>query len=229
MNNRKKILKYTLLIGVLFLFPLSLLLFFGVLTRHEFNTMPYLGPHKINPEQPEDTIYHRLPDFKLLNQEGEVYTLDSLQGKVWLAAFYATNAPYIKKVTARLLWPNFRYRHEDDILLVCFTLDADHDTPEVLKTYTEQMVKYHDYPGKWQFLTGDQLQIDQIIQKGFLLENPDSTAYMYLVDTYGHLRARYNANLEDHIKDAIEDIALLKKELDREEYELEKRTNTDSD
>jgi protein SCO1/2 len=221
MAQPKKILKYTFLIGVLFLFPLSLLVFFGVLTRHEFNTLPYYGPHEITASG--DTVYHKLPDFTLLNQEGSVYTLDSLEGKVWLAAFYATNAPYVEKITARLLWPNFRYRHESDILLVSFTLDAEHDTPPVLKKYTDQMVIYHDYPGKWQFLTGDQPQIDRIISDGFLIDDPDSTALVYLVDTKGHVRGKYNANLEEQIKDAIEDIALLKKEIDIEAYEAEKR------
>jgi hypothetical protein len=47
---------------------------------------------------------------------------------------------------------------------------------------------------------------------------------MYLIDTEGHIRGRYNANFEEQIKDAIEDIALLKKELDIRAYEERKQT-----
>ncbi|WP_306641889.1 SCO family protein [Sanyastnella coralliicola] len=218
--------KYILLTGVLFLFPLALLLFFGKAGSHHFNTLPYYGPKTVDTTVVGDTIYHRLPDFSLTNQEGEIVTLDSLKGKVWLAAFYGTNSPYIRKITSRLLWPNFRYRHESDIYLVCFTLDAEHDTPEVLKEYVDQMEQYNDYDGKWQFLTGDQEVINEIVTDGFLIPDPTHTAKFKLVDTEGHIRGVYDGNLEEQIKDAIEDIALLKKEIDIEAYEERKRADS---
>lgn len=226
MSFKKNIKKYTLLIGVLFLFPLGLLLFFGVYTDHHFNTLPYYGPKEL---AGTDTVYHTLPSFQFTNQSGEVFNNDSLEGKVWLAAFFATNSPNIKKITKRLLWPNFRYRGEDDVVLVCFTLDADHDTPEVLQEYVQQMELYNDFPGKWQFLTGEQDKIDQFIAEGFEIEDTEYNAWFYLVDTEGHLRGKYNGNFEEQVKDAIEDIALLKKEIDIAAYEEAKRLASDGD
>jgi protein SCO1/2 len=221
MNKTSAIKKYTLLAGVLFLFPLSLVLFFGVYTEHNFNTLPYLGPYELDARG--DTLRYRLPNFAFINQNAEVVTLDSLQGKVWLAAFYGTNSPHIRKITARLLWPNFRYRSKDDIAIVSFSLDPDHDTPEVLKAYIEQTTRYNDHDGKWQFLTGDRETINAFIRNGFMLDDIEHTAMMFLVDSEGHLRGQYNGNLEDEIKDAIEDIALLKKEIDLRAYEEKKR------
>lgn len=224
MKNSSRIQKYILLTGVLFLFPLSLILFFGVFTKHNFNTLQYIGPHTKLPDQ-EDTLYYRLPDFSFANHEGKIITLDSLEGKVWLAAFYGTSSPHIKKITKRLLWPNFRYRGSSDILIVSFSLDPDHDTPEVLNEYVKQMTRYNDHHGKWQFLRGDSLEMINFVKDGFLIEDPSNTAYMYLVDTQGHLRGKYNGNLEEDIRDAIEDIALLKKEQDILEYEAGKQKN----
>lgn len=232
MINSTKLKKYTLLFGVLFLFPLSLILFFGLGSSHHFNTLPYYGPKQAvnNPETGlRDTLYHRLPDFELTNHEGKIYTLDSLQGKVWVAAFFSTNSPYIQKITKRLLWPNFRYRHESDIVLVCFTQDVSHDTPEVLKAYVDQMTTYHDFPGKWQFLTGNQQDIDSLVQHGFLLNDPQNTSTLMLIDTKGHIRGEYNGNLEEHIKNAIEDIALLKKEIDIQKHEAAKKKTDPND
>lgn len=213
--------KYTLILGVLFLFPLSLVLFFGVFTKHNFNSLPYFGPHEV--AAPGDTAFYRLPPFELINHNAEIITLDSLRGKVWLAAFYATNSPHIRKITGRLLWPNFRYRGQEDIAIVSFTLDPAYDQPEVMKAYIEQTTQYNVFPNKWQFLTGDSAYLFNYLETGFLLDDPMHTATLWLVDTEGRLRGKYNGNLEEDVRDAIEDIALLKKELDILEYEEEKR------
>lgn len=213
--------KYILILGVLFFFPLSLVLFFGVFTSHNFKTLPYFGPHEV--VQAGDTIFYQLPPFELVNHSGEIFTLDSLKDKVWLASFYGTNSPHLRKITGRLLWPNFRYRGQDDIVLVSFTLDPKHDQPEVMKAYIEQTTQYNVFPDKWQFLTGDSSYLFNFYEQGFLLDDPMHTATLWLVDTKGHLRGRYNGNLEEEVRDAIEDIALLKKELDILEYEEEKR------
>ncbi len=223
MNRRDKLKKYTLLIGVLFLLPALLIAFFGVMGEHHFNTLPYFGSKTIN--EAGDTVYYKIDDFSFINQEGWSYGSDSLKGKIWLASFFPTNSPHIKKITGRLLWPNWRYKAETDILLVSFTLDSEYDTPEVLKAYTDQATKYHEHQGKWQFLTGDQPAINAYISKNFMLPDPENTAMMYLIDTEGYIRGEYDANLEVNIRDAIEDMALLKKEIDVKRYEEKKRSN----
>jgi protein SCO1/2 len=48
-----------------------------------------------------------------------------------------------------------------DIFFVSITIDPDHDTPQVLKAYSE---KFHAPPG-WTFLTGDENDIKQIAKK----------------------------------------------------------------
>ena len=222
MKSNHSIKKYILLVGVLFLFPLSLILVFGVFGEHKFNTLPYIGAHTVDPNS-GDSVYFTLPPFSFTNQENQPYTLDSLKGKVWMASFYSTNSPHIRKITARLLWPNWRYRGESDIAIVSFTLDPEHDTPEVLNDYVEQMTAYNDFDGKWQFLTGQRDTLFTYLNSAFELNDPELNAFMYLIDTQGHIRGRYNANFEEQIKDAIEDIALLKKELDIRAYEERQR------
>ena len=110
----------------------------------------------------------------------------------WLAAFFSTNAPHVAQVTKQLLWPNFRYRDESDITTVCFTLNAEYDTPEVLNKYVERNTRYNGFQGKWQFLTGEQNRIDSIISESFMIErdpvDPDNIATLWLVDSKGFLR-----------------------------------------
>ena len=97
------------------------------------------------------------------------------------------------QVTKQLLWPNFRYRDESDITTVCFTLDAEHDTPEVLAKYVQRNTRYNGFDGKWQFLTGKQTDIDAIIAESFMIErdpsDPDNIATLWLVDSKGLVTA----------------------------------------
>lgn len=217
--SNKSIKKYTLLIGVLFLFPLSWLLFFGVMGEHKFSTLPYL----FTEVQGTDSIPTVVRPFELTDQSGETFSSSELDGKVWLAAFYGTSNPYVGKITRRLLWPNFRYREEEDIILVSFSMDTQHDTPEVLSEYIEGTTMYQRLDDKWHFLTGDQSKIHDILKVDFRQEDIENTSAVFLIDTEGCVRGRYNGNREDEIKDAIEDIALLKKEMDIAAYEERKR------
>lgn len=221
---RSQFKKYALLIGVLLLFPLAGLILFGVLGEHKFNTLPYYTVD--GPIEGKGPGAQRVEPFALTNQNGEAFDSRSLKGKVWLAGFYATNAPHVAEFTKQLLWPNWRYRDEDDIFTICFTLDAEHDTPEALSSYVSRNTRYNGAPDKWQFLTGNQAEIDAIIAQSFMIQRdpaePNNIATLWLVDAEGYLRGVYHAASEDQIQDAVEDIALLKKEMDLASYAREK-------
>lgn len=197
----------------------------GVHGEHHFNTLPYFSVQGATTTLEEGA--QRVKPFALTNHQGEQFDSKSLEGKVWLAAFFSTNAPHVAQVTKQLLWPNFRYRDESDITTVCFTLNAAHDTPEVLAEYVERNTRYNGFEGKWQFLTGNQADIDAIIAESFMIQrdpsDPDNIATLWLVDSEGYLRGVYHAASEDAIKDAVEDIALLQKEMDEAAYAKKKR------
>jgi protein SCO1/2 len=57
-----------------------------------------------------------------------------------------------------------------DIFFYSISLDPEHDTPAVLKTYAE---KFHAGPG-WEFLTGKPADIEQISRKLGLYSEPNS-------------------------------------------------------
>ena len=223
--------KYTVLLGIMLALPLIGLMVLGVHGEHHFNTLPYFTEDGTTEAFSENV--QRVQPFALTNHLGEPFDSRSLDGKVWLAAFFATDAPHVAQVTKQLLWPNFRYRDESDITTVCFTLDAEHDTPEVLAKYVERNTRYNGFDGKWQFLTGKQTDIDAIIAESFMIErdpsDPDNIATLWLMDSKGYLRGVYHAASEDAIKDAVEDIALLQKEMDEAAYAKKKRAEALAD
>ena len=221
-TNRLK--KIVILTSIMLGLPLTGLLLLGVFGEHHFNTLPYFSTE--GPIDAWSTDARKVHAFELTNHEGVPFSSSALDGKVWIASFYGTNAPHVAQMTKQLLWPNFRYRDESDIATVCFTLDATHDQPDVLKTYVDQNTRYNGSAGKWQFLTGDQSEIDALIAESFMIQR-DSTdfnnvASLWLVDAKGYLRGVYHAASEDGIKDVIEDVALLKKEMDEASYHRKK-------
>ena len=217
-----------ILTAMMLALPLAGLVFFGLLTEHNFNTLPYYTVE--GPMEGQTLDAQRVGDFDLVNHLGEPFSSAELRGKVWLAAFYGTDAPHVAQVTRQLLWPNFRYRDEGDIVVVSFSLSPEHDTPEVLQEYVNRNTRYNGFTGKWQFLTGKPEDIDRVVSEDFMIQRdpnePNNVATIWLVDTEGFLRGVYHAASEDAIKDAVEDIALLKKERDVAEYAKEKLAGT---
>jgi len=206
------------LAGVLFLFPLAWLLFFGLAGEHKFRTLKYFTP-----EYPlgADSGNYVLPNFAFENQDGFVITNDSLKGKTWLAAFYSLNNPNLPKITERLLNVDFKYRNEPDICIVVFSTDSNNDKQQLRADYINANARYHTYPHKWDFLSGNQEAMQSFIRNGFLIKDIHNEAIFRLVDETGHIRGLYG-NTEYHIEDAMEDIALLRKESDKRKYEERK-------
>ena len=221
MSTRSKWKKYIGLAGMLFLFPLLWLVFFGVLSKHKFKTLPFLGPENTVAEDPN----YRIPDFAFADENGNILTRDSLLGKVWVAACYSTTDEHIAQITERLLNINFKYRNEPDIAIVVFSTRCDNDTPESAKTYIEQNTQYNAFGNKWKYLTGNQDAMQAYIRNGLLIQDLTSEAIFKLIDAEGHIRGEYG-NTEYHflggagdsIPGMVQDIALLKKEIDIRRY-----------
>lgn len=226
MTKLSRAKKYLALAGLLLLFPLGFLLFFSSM-EHKFDTMPYFGEHLVVEQSKPggvvfDTIYYRIPDFELTNQDGIPFHSDSLKGKVYLAAFFSTSSPYLAKITKRLLSVNFKYRREPDIGIVCFSTDPEYDQPKKLARYVDELRVDRS---KFTFLTGSVEEMSTLITDGFLIPDYKNTSSIWLVDPEGHLRGKYNGNKEEELQRAVEDIALLKKEIDVRNYRQRKNAN----
>ena len=224
MKKPKILIKYIVLVGVLFFVPFALVLFFAKASEQQFYTLPYYDPayeppyYKMTPligEEVDASPIHRLPNFKLTSHKGLPFTQDSLHDRIWLTSFFATNSDHVLSATKQLLNVNFKFKNEEKIGILCISLDPEHDTPEILADYIEEVEAKKQLDDKWYFLTGDREEVFNLIDKGFLIQDTSNIATMCLIDSDLHMRGRYNANYTDSIKSAKEDIALLAKEIDR--------------
>lgn len=211
----KKLKKNIAVSGILFLIPGTLIIL-AVLTTNNFYTLPYLQLSETSElfevETSEDAL--NVPAFELINQDGLAYGSDSLQGKIWLAAFFSTDSDYLWGITSQLLWINFKYRDIQDLYIVCFSLNPEVDKPEVIRAYVNQNIQYNTAQNRWQFLTGDAQILDNLIRSGFKLDPDSNPSTAWLVDQDGFMRGMYNLRDTGEVKRIIEDMALMKKEVD---------------
>jgi protein SCO1/2 len=114
------------------------------------------------------------PNVPLTTQDGKVVHFydDLLKGKIVAINLIYTTCKYACPLeTARLAQVQkvLGDRMGRDVFFYSITIDPDHDTPEVLKEYSQ---RFHAGPG-WQFLTGKAADIELISKKIGLYTEPD--------------------------------------------------------
>ncbi len=144
----------------------------------------------------------RLPSFELQGHLGDSVGLDDLAGEPWIGDFIFTRCPGIcPRMTERMAEVRDNLPPDSALRLVSISVDPEHDTPEVLRSYAEK----HNAGEGWHFLTGGRDEIYSLCRDGFKLavelapEGGDSiepilhSNRFVLVDGEGWVRGYYDA------------------------------------
>ncbi|RFZ83250.1 SCO family protein [Mucilaginibacter terrenus] len=186
--------------------------------KNRYKPLPFYGPkevaktgHKFHGKYIPDTIYHKVGDFKLTDQNGAGVTAATFDKKIFVANFFYTScADVCKTVNTNLGGLVKNYRNNKMVNFVTVTIDPEHDNVAALKNYASQFRE----AGKWLFLTGDTTNIYNLSRNG-LLVNAFKTAdgsfalddKLVLVDAEKRIRGYYSGTsttdmvkLNDEIK-----------------------------
>jgi len=190
--------------------------------EHNFQRLPFIGPREavLNEEGKYDTLYHQIPYFEFINQDGKKVTTDDLLGHIYIADFFFVNCPTIcPKMTTNMSYVQDKFKDKEDLRFLSITVNPEHDTVEVLKEYAE---KVHADTKTWHFLTGEKDKIYDIAFNGFFVSaQRDSIApggflhsgMLILVDKNGHIRGYFDGTTHKEIKEKLTDaIDILYKE-----------------
>jgi protein SCO1/2 len=144
--------------------------------------------------------------FTLTNQLGEVVTLQNLKGKVWVADIIFALCPGpCPKMTEEMSKLQTAFDAKQPLRFVTLTTHPEHDTPEVLKSYSE---KFSADPARWVFLTGTKrellanlaigsLKLSAVEKEEKLQESENDlfihTTMFVLVDKAGKIRGYYES------------------------------------
>lgn len=160
-------------------------------------------------------VLHKIPDFAFTERDGSTVSLRDLAGHAWIADFIFTRcAIYCPRMTARM--KELRLQLPPDVRTVSFSVDPEHDTPEVLAGYAKQ---WQIEGREWLFVTGAQESMWKLIREGFLLPveaQPEdlnspvlhSTQFV-LVDGAGNMRGSYDPYDDKSLDQLLRDLAAV--------------------
>jgi len=187
--------------------------------KHHIKKLPYFPTDSIRPNG--DTVYRKLPDFKLVDQNGKVFTEDSLRGRIHVADFFFTRCPGIcPELSKGMMDVQEKVKDFPSIRLVSYTIDPEYDTPQVLKDYG---TRFQAIENKWWFLTGTEAELYRVAKNGYMLpiEKGDSlpelgfahSGFVVLVDKDLYIRGYYKGINDEfgtnQLKTLLEDIGVL--------------------
>lgn len=150
-----------------FLLPLFL---FSCISKSD-QPLPILGEKII---EGKDTIYHTIPDFSFINQNGDTITPATFQYKIYIVDFFFTSCPTIcPLVKAQMLRIYEKFENDDRVVLLSHSIDPKRDTPEKLNEYANNL---GISAPKWHLVTGEKEKIYGIASAYFSIALEDESA-----------------------------------------------------
>lgn len=193
--------------------------------KNRYKPLAIYGPklvaktfHSVRGKQVPDTVYHTLPNFKLINQNGAERSLSSYQGKIVLANLFYTKANAYGINTATKAMTGFAktYQQNEMLRFASISIDPENDNTSTLKKYAETKL---DHLPKWDLLTGDTSQVQLVVKKGLRLDamktvengQPKFTFsnLFVLIDTKHRIRGYYEATNPETLSKLDDEIKVL--------------------
>jgi protein SCO1/2 len=163
--------------------------------------------------------YHKIADFSLVNQNGNVITQETYKNKIYVADFFFTTCQTICPImTDHMFQIQKDILSDDDIMLLSHTVTPEIDSVAQLKKYAQ---KKGVIDRKWNLVTGDKKQIYDLARKSYLAVKTDGNGDDYdmihtenfmLIDKKRQIRGFYDGTNPEDIERLLEDIKILKKE-----------------
>lgn len=181
-------------------------------------------PDMVNSELVDTTMqyvrkYHRIKDFKLVNQNGDTITNADYKDKIYIADFFFTTCMTICPImTDHMVKIQERIKDDPEVLLLSHTVMPRIDTVAQLKRYAEEKGVIDS---KWNLVTGDKKQIYDLARKSYLAAKSEGDGGKYdmvhtenfvLIDKNRQIRGFYDGTNPEAIEELMEDLKILKKE-----------------
>jgi protein SCO1/2 len=205
---------------VILLLPGIVYVFFSS-GRHHMMHLPIFYPEDVKTvvvdgKEKTDTIYHTIPPFRFINQDGDTITEKWLDNKVYVADFFFTTCPTIcPKMMFNLEKVNVVTQKNFDLRIISHSVNPVHDSVPVLKEYAKLV---HADPKKWSLVTGNKKDIYDIGVDGYKLavdEDPRApggflhSEMFVLVDKEKRIRGYYDGTDTTAVNKLINDIKIL--------------------
>ncbi len=184
--------------------------------------LPVYQPANVNAELVDSTVqfkrkYHRIADFSLVNQNGEIVTQDNYANKIYVADFFFTTCQTICPImTDHMYEIQEKLKKDQEVLLLSHTVTPEIDSVAQLKKYA--LEKGVD-DSKWNLVTGNKKDIYELARKSYLAvktigdggpHDMIHTENFMLIDKERQIRGFYDGTDPEDVERLLEDIKILK-------------------
>jgi protein SCO1/2 len=185
--------------------------------------LPIIEPVSVSEELVDPSMqfvkkYHSIPDFSLLNQNGDTISQSDYQDKIYVADFFFTTCVTICPVmTDHMAQIQRELQGDPMVKLLSHSVTPEIDSVPQLKKYAlEKGVN----DSVWNLVTGDREQIYDLARKAYFAAKKDAvgeygmihTENFVLIDKEKRIRGYYDGTAPDDIERLLQDIAILKAE-----------------
>jgi protein SCO1/2 len=186
--------------------------------------LPVFNPADVNPKLVDESVVHirrnhKVADFKLINQNGEIVTQYDYNEKIYVTDFFFTRCMTICPVMTNNMGKLQEvFKNDDDIKFLSLSVTPEMDSIPILKEYA---VNKGVIDTKWNITTGDKKHIYELARKSYfaVLDEGDGglqdfihTENFILVDKKRQIRGFYDGTDSEDIERLIIDIKILQNE-----------------
>lgn len=166
-----------------------------------------------------DTIWHKIPKFSFLDENGETLTEKYMDGNIVVVDFFFATCPSICiPMSNNLSKIQNHFKNTSNVKILSHTVNPKHDTPEVLNAYAKS---YNADSNKWKFVTGDKKALYKQARKGYYITAIDGNGgkndfihseKFVLLDKNRNIRGFFRGTIDEDIDALIASIKTLLKE-----------------
>lgn len=185
-----------------------------------------INPSLVDPSLRTTAKYHRVADFKLINQDGRVISQKDFEGKIYVADFFFTTCPSIcPRMSSQMQRVYDKFSDDESVMLLSHTVMPEVDSVPVLLDYAK---RYHARSDKWMFVTGEKKKIYELARKSYFAVTEENapaitgqagdehdfihTENFILVDKNKRLRGFYDGTSMEEVDRLMEEIEILLEE-----------------
>lgn len=166
-------------------------------------------------------ILSHVQDFRFTDQDGEIVSNKTIDGKVYVAEYFFTTCTGIcPKMNANMARVYNKFRDNDHFAIISHTSMPETDSLPLLKNYEQKMLGDQSQgAAKWYFVTGSKDSLYQMARQSYMIDDPGNnssnlddnfihTQFFALVDKEKRVRGIYDGLKKD-------DIAALEKDIQK--------------
>jgi protein SCO1/2 len=194
---------------------LGLPVLFGILLKNSkfgYHELPVYSSDELGIQVP-----YTIDSFSLIDQNGEIFTRDSIGDKIFISNFFFASCPDVCPIiNGHMKIASQKLENSTDVLFISHTVDPYNDSVSILRAYAD---KFEVNDKQWKFLTGKKSTIYHLARdsyKAVIQEVPDTNDFIHsekimLIDKDFQVRGIYNGLKITEVMELIKDARFLLK------------------